>query len=42
MILVRSPEPLAEMLDYGYTFDHVTVGNMSTKMVLNRFVTICL
>ena len=31
MILVRSPEPLAEMLDYGYTFDHVTVGNMSTK-----------
>lgn len=31
MILVRSPEPLAELLDYGYTFDHVTVGNMSTK-----------
>ena len=25
MILVRSPEPLAEMLDYGYTFDHDSI-----------------
>lgn len=31
MILTRGPQPLLEMVEKGYSFDNITIGNMSTK-----------
>lgn len=31
MILCRGPKPLLELVESGYSIDHICVGNMSTK-----------
>lgn len=32
MILCQNPQPLAELVKEGYLIDHVTVGNMASKV----------
>lgn len=32
MLLCRTPQPFVDLADNGYLVDHITIGNMSTKV----------